>query len=228
MWWLLASLTSSGGTLSETPTAPPVSGTKDSIDMQQIAAPLLDLLPEQDRALAAPLYVQHILPTALRGLESHPKPERYKELVLTQLGDELRVQEPAERLATVRMQAKRAQVQEIAAVALYLGVARYLLAHPQAQAQAGHWLSPQAQSWMDRGQDEVVLEAVEQLNALEQWGEQTQYTHPALYAAEQASWMQTRLTLQSVISGSFETTGGSMADFVRAVGGESESIRLGG
>lgn len=196
--------------------------------MQQIAAPLLDLLPEQDRALATPLYVQVILPVELRGLETHPKPERYKEIVLTALGDELRTQPPKARLDTVRMQALRARFRQMSVVALDLGVARYLLAHPEAVDQAGHWLSPGAQAWMARGQDAVVLEAVEQLNALEQWGEQTQFTHPTLHAAEQGSWLQARLTLQSVISGSFETTGGSMADFVRSVGGESQSIRLGG
>jgi hypothetical protein len=198
------------------------------MDMHEIATPLLALLKEQDRAVATPLYVEVILPTELRGLDTHPKPERYKELVLTALGDELRTQPPRARMDTVRMQAARAQVRQISDVALQLGVARYLLAHPEAQAQAAHWLTPQAQAWMDRGQDEVVLEAVEQLNRLERWGELTQVTHPTLYSAEQSTWQQSRLTLQSVVSGSFETTGGSMADFVRSVGGESESIRLGG
>ncbi len=228
LWGLMASLTSFEPETAEPPSEPSISGHQDSINMHEIASPLLALLPEQDLAVATPLYVEVILPVELRGLESHPKPERYKELVLTALGDELRTQAPRSRMDTVRMQALRAQFRQMNHVALQLGVARYLLAHPEAVDQAGHWFTPEAQAWMTRGQDEVVLEAVEQLNALERWGEQTQVTHPKLHTAEEGSWMQARLTLQSVVSGSFETSGGSMVDFIRAVGGESESIRLGG
>lgn len=224
----MASLTSLGDSQVEVPYETPALGHKDTMDMHEIASPLLALLREQDLAVATPLYVQVILPTELRGLETHPKPERYKELVLTTLGDELRIQPPRSRMDTVRMQALRAQFRQMSHVALQLGVARYLLAHPEAVDQAGHWLSPEAQAWMARGHDEVVLEAVDQLNAIERWGEQTQVTHPKLHADELGRWFQARLTLQSVVSGSFETTGGSMADFVQSVGGESESIRMGG
>ena len=224
----MASLPWLGNSPTQMPNEPPAAGHKDAMDMHEIASHLLELLPEPDRAAAMPLYVQVILPTELRGLEAHPKPERYTELVLTALADELRLAAPRARKDTVRMQVTRAQLRQSSAVALHLGVARYLLAHPEAEATAGHWLSPAAKAWVARGQNEVVLEAVEQLNHLERWGEQTQVTHTQLYAAEQSTWHHARLTLQSAVSGSFETTGGSMADFVRSVGGQSQSIRLGG
>lgn len=195
--------------------------------MKQIAAPLLALFPDQEQALATPLLVEVILPAELRGLDTHPKPERYTEIVVGALGDELREQPAELRLDTLRMQAARARMRQMSATALALGVARYLLANPQASAKAGHWLSPQAQSWVAQGQGAVVLEAVEQLNGLERWGAETQVVFPALYDAEKGNFVQTRLTLQSVVSGSFETTGGPMADFVRAVGGQAETLRLG-
>ena len=210
------------------PNEPPAAGQKDAMDMHEIASHLLELLPEADRAAALPLFVQVILPAELRGLETHPNPERYTELVWTALADELRLSEPRARKDTVRMQRARAQLRQSSAIALHLGVARYILAHPEAEATAGHWLSPAAKVWIARGQDQVVLEAVEQLNHLERWGEQTQVTHSQLYAAHQSTWHHARLTLQSAVSGSFETTGGSMADFLRSVGGQSQSIRLGG
>ncbi len=190
-------------------------------------AALLDLIPASEHAIAGPLYTELILPQAMPGLAEHPRPERYRELAMGSLRDELAVAEPAERMAVVRRQAARARLQSLAASAMALGVARYLLAHPETSDVGAHWLTPLAQGWMTQGQDAVVLEAVEVLNQIERWGDRTQVQHPAVYSAHKSTWHHARLTLQSTVSGSFETTGGPMADFVRAVGGQAETLRLG-
>jgi hypothetical protein len=120
------------------------------------------------------------------------------------------------------------QIKALRGAALTLAVARYLDDHPDAVEKAGPiWADEDVEEWRGRSAEEIGAEATQRLEQLEQWVEDAQEQDPELYETRRIDSVHARMALQSARSGAFGTAAGPLADFLRQVGAEPDTLHLG-
>lgn len=73
---------------------------------------------------------------------------------------------------------------------------------------------------------EIQREATRQLDLLEQWAVEVQRDSPETWEQDRITYAHAKLALQSARSGSFGAAAGSLHDFLRAVGAQTQSLDI--
>ena len=191
-----------------------------------VAERLASLLPPPDREQAHALLMQRILPSAVAGLEGHPRFRRAVELIYGDLGEQLLAAEPEDRLDALEAAADEGDIRALAAHAQALAVARYLSEHPDAAGRAGEFLNADAEQWRDRGADAIAQEASTTEDALEAWSERVGDEHPKLLETRRTDCVHARMALGSARTGAFGTVAGPLSDFLAQVGAEADRLDI--
>lgn len=183
------------------------------------ATELTAALPESQRDEGERLIAQRILPPALAEAPDRPG---FGERVYARVANRLATTAPEQRLPELRALAAEVEIEDHSRAALALAIARFLHdGHPLSPAARG-WINPEIERLRNQPLQDTAQEAATREARLDEWQHRVQAEHPTVWTGHQTRALHARFALASAQTGSYETSCGSVYDFLVDAGAATQ------